>query len=248
VIADGCAELGLTLSPGATLAIERQARLLLAWNPSINLSGLRTVDEIARLHVLDSLTVVGLLRGVLGEVRPDLLDLGSGGGYPGLPVAVALPAGRATLLDSVAKKVRFLRVAAAAASMALSESGEPAPEILALRARAEDLGAEPGHRGRWDVVTARAVGSLAELAELALPLLRRGGLLVAWKRDDGAGRLAEELRSAAAIVRAAGGGPAYVHPTGRSAFLRTHRLVLVVKERSTPQRFPRRPTARLRGC
>ncbi len=174
--------LALRPGPGLRAAIEAQVRLLLAWNEAINLTAIRTPVAIALEHVADALTALAPLAtaGVAG--RPGLLDLGSGAGYPGLPLGLALPAGRLTLVDSIGKKARFLQVAGDAALAAMTAAGEPVPELEVVAERAEAMAREGRHRGRHDVVTARAVGPLAELAELALPLLRPGGLLVAWKR------------------------------------------------------------------
>src|SRR4051794_3371282 len=129
------AAFGLTLEPRRLAAVEAHARLLLAWNQHINLTAIRDPDGVARLHVADSLSAVPLLAARAG---PDarLVDLGSGGGYPGLVLAAALPLREVALLDSVAKKVRFLEVAARAVADAL---GPDAPRITATRARAEDL-------------------------------------------------------------------------------------------------------------
>ncbi len=185
------------LGPAELAALEVHARLLLAWNHHINLTAFRTAEQVALLHVIDSLTAVALVRPDPGGAprgrrtprRPSLLDLGSGGGYPGLPLAVAIPCGRVALVDSVGKKARFLAVAAAAVTAALRGTDAEEPEIVALPERAEDLAEEPDHREAWDFVTARAVGSVAEVAELGLPLLHVGGRLICWKRDDGSGAL-----------------------------------------------------------
>ena len=258
-LAEGLRSLDLVLSPGASAAIDAQARLLVAWNQHINLTAIRTPDGIARLHILDSLTAVRLIRERAGPA-PSIIDLGSGGGYPGLPLAVALPAGRLTLVDSVAKKTRFLEVVAAAAREALAgdaitnlPDGQPDPvAIEVIAARAEQLAADD-HRESWDVVTVRAVGSLVEVVELGLPLLRRGGLLVCWKRETGsaeadtpgAGGLDREMREARTLGTELGGDPPEVVPV-EAAGLPGHRLVLVHKAHPTPRRFPRVPAERRR--
>ena len=102
---------GGDLPAAARAAIDDHVRLLLAWNEAINLSGIRAPEMVAREHVLDSLTALRLLRraGIA-----EFVDLGSGGGYPGLPLAIALPARRALLVESIGKKARFLEVAVAA--------------------------------------------------------------------------------------------------------------------------------------
>lgn len=252
----GLLELGLAGaaagSAPARRSYEAHARLLRDWNTAVNLTAIRAPAEVARRHVCDSLSVVPRLSELLPPGSA-LLDLGSGGGYPGLPLAAALPLARLALLDSVGKKARFLAVAGAAVRSTLAAgtgtvdgsstvdgpaTGTVVPAIEAIAERAEDLAEEPEHRGAWDVVTARAVGSLAEVVELAMPLLREGGLVVAWKREEERAGLLAELRDAGSIIRATGGGRPEVVSAGAS-FLPGHRLVIVPKERPTPASYPR---------
>jgi 16S rRNA (guanine527-N7)-methyltransferase len=247
-LAGGLEALGVSLSPGARAAIDAQVRLLVAWNAAINLTALRTPEAIARLHVVDSLSALALLPGAANgqsQTGAWLLDLGSGGGYPGLPLAVALPVGRAALVDSVGKKARFLTAASDAAAAAMRAAGETPPHIEAIAARAEELARDPDHREAWDVVTARAVGSLAEVVELALPLLRIGGQLVCWKRDDGRDTLQAELDAAFSIAGTLGAGAPRVSRVATPD--PSHRLVQFFKEHRTPPRFPRTPAERRRA-
>lgn len=249
---DAAIEIGLTeldllaaaaAAPQARRSYEAHARLLRDWNEAINLTAIRKPADVAVRHTCDALSAVPTL---LEVVRPgaSLLDIGSGGGYPGLPLAAALPIGRLGLLDSIRKKARFLDVAGAAVAAVLAEAAtapETAPESVAIEAineRAEDIAEEYEQREAWDVVTSRAVGSLAEVLELSLPLAREGGLVVAWKREEEGGGLRTELQRAGSIIRAAGGGRPRVvsiEATGLSG----HRLVLVPKERTTPIAYPR---------
>ena len=173
----------------------------------------------------------------LSRPAASLLDLGSGSGYPGLPLAAALPVARVALLDSVGKKARFLGVAGSAVLAALQEGGW-SPHVEAIAERAEDLAEEPDQRESWDIVTARAVGALAEVLELALPLVREGGHVVAWKHEEEHGGLLAELRAAGSIIRAAGGGRPAVHVVDAPS-LPGHRLVVVPKDRTTPGSYPR---------
>ena len=238
--------LGITIAPAARAAIEGQVRLLLAWNQAINLSAIRDPAGIAVRHVGDSLTGLPLLasRGI-----DRLVDLGSGGGFPGLTLAAALPADRALLVDSIAKKVRFL--AASAAATGLSD------HVAAVAARAEDLVAGDGDRETWPAVTARAVARLPELIELGLPFLRPGGVLVAWKRgpagepDGLGGELADGAAALRAIDREARIDVVPVHPhaSGRAAPAELADHVLVVVERgrgSLDPIWPRDPATRRR--
>ncbi len=240
----GCAALGLVLPPAVRRALDAQSRLLVAWTAAINLTALREPEQVGRLHLVDSLSAVALVRRIAPS-DATILDLGSGGGMPGLPLAAALPAGRCLLVDSVAKKVAFLEVAAAAVSAALAEGPAPVPDLGAVAARAEEIAADPALRGEIDVVTARAVGPLAELVELAMPLLRIGGHLVAWKRDDGSGALTAEIAEAGMIGRETGAGRVRVHDDPEPA-IPGHRLVVLRKERPTPDRYPRDPSMRRR--
>ncbi len=250
-------ELGLSLAPAVRGALEVHARLLLAWNRQINLTALRAPEQVALKHIADSLAAVAPLRPLL-ETAPrgtdrgrhlepgEVLDLGSGAGYPGLPLGLALPAGRLALVDSVAKKAHFLEVAGRTAIEAMAAQGEPAPRLEIHPLRAEDLAHDPAHRERWAAVVARAVSALPELAELMLPLVRIGGVAVAWKRDDGRGALERELEAAVRLLPGLGGSAALdVLPVPVQG-LEDHRLVLIRKTSGTPERFPRPPAERRR--
>jgi 16S rRNA (guanine527-N7)-methyltransferase len=164
VLAQGLSTLRLDDLPEPAVAgMVDQLRLLLAWNQSINLSAIRDAEAAVREHILDSLTAVQPLRERGLEA---LLDLGSGGGYPGLPLALALPARRALLVESVGKKAAFL---SAAAGLLATDPRLRAGEIEVFDGRAELLAADGRHRERWPAVVARAIAALAELAEIALP-------------------------------------------------------------------------------
>ena len=167
-----------------------------------------------------------------------LVDLGSGGGFPGIPLAAALSGLRVTLVDSIGKKAAFLR--------AVTTATELAGRVRVETARAESLAADPAHRGVAAVVTARAVGALADLIELAMPLLEPGGRLIAWKRGDLRSDLATELASAGAAAEGLGAGQPVIHdvPVARLA---GHRLIEIRKVQPTPSRYPRDPAARRRS-
>ncbi|MGZ8527416.1 MAG: 16S rRNA (guanine(527)-N(7))-methyltransferase RsmG [Candidatus Limnocylindrales bacterium] len=232
VLDAGLATLGLAdLAEPARTAVADHLRLLLAWNTAINLTAIRDPTGAARRHVLDSLTAIPILR---DRGIDALLDLGSGGGFPGLPLAVVLPARRALLVESVAKKARFLEVAAAAVG--------PAGRIEAFAGRAEELATDRRHRERWPAVVARAVGDLSELAELGLPLLAPNGVLIAWKRHD----VTPELVAAEQAIEILGGDPPAVVEVDPRLGLDGHVLVVVTKTGRTPAAYPRDPAERKR--
>jgi 16S rRNA (guanine527-N7)-methyltransferase len=230
VLATGLAALGIDLPDDAARAIDVHVRLLLAWTGAINLTAIREPVDVARLHVLDSLAAVPHLR-ARGLSR--VLDLGSGGGFPGIPLAVALGADRALLVDSVGKKVQFLRAVIAAAGLERRIAAEPE--------RAEAVARDRRDREAWPVVTARAVTSLAELVEIGLPLVSPGGVLVAWKR----GPVIEELDAADGAFRALRAGRPEVVESGVPG-LDGHCLVIVPRNGPIDVRYPRDPAERRR--
>jgi 16S rRNA (guanine527-N7)-methyltransferase len=198
---------------------------LLARDPA-SLSSVRDPDEAWRVHVLDSLSGLEL---VGSPAR--LADVGAGAGFPGLVLAAALPATRVDLIESVGRKCAFIERAIAAAELDNAD---------VVCTRAETWAAEPppgGGREAYGVVTARAVGRLSTLAELASPLLRDAGALVAWKgRRDPAEeaeleRAEPRLAMSAEVVRAAGPESGFEH----------RHLHLVRKRGPTPADLPRRP-------
>ena len=226
---EGLTVLGFDLSVDVRRAIDDHVRLLLAWNAAINLTAIREPVEIAHLHVLNSLTALEPVR----ERGIDaFVDLGSGGGFPGLPLALALPARTALLVESIVKKAAFLEAAVGLAGR----------EGLAVAAvRAETLAVDAGQRERWPAVVARAVADLADLVELAFPLLAVGGWLVAWKR----GEIDAELAAGRRAVDALGSGTIEIVESGASV-LPGHRLVFVRKSSPTPSGWPRDPAVRRR--
>jgi 16S rRNA (guanine527-N7)-methyltransferase len=229
-LAAGLEQLGLELDPEARGAIDGHVRLLLAWTEAINLTAIREPGAVAVAHVVDSLTAVRPLR-ARGITR--LLDLGSGGGFPGIPLAAALPADRALLVDSVGKKVGFLQAVVDAVGLA--------SRVAAETVRAETLARDARDRERWPAVTARAVSSLADLVEVGLPLVAPGGVLVAWKRAP----IDDELAAAAPALGALNAGEVEVVEVGVRG-LEAHRLVLVPRGGRIDARFPRDPAERKR--
>lgn len=211
------------LPAGFADAAERYVELLLDANQRLNLTRVVEPEAVARLHLLDALAALP----VLDELDPrSALDLGSGGGVPGIVLALAQPAVRWTLVDSVRKKVDALRGFVERLGLT---------NVAVLAERAEVLGRGP-LRETFDVVAARACASLPVLAEYALPLVHPGGSLIAWK-----GRVSvEEADAGAAASRMLGGG----QPERRSSgveILEDHGFLVVPKVAATPARFPRRP-------
>jgi 16S rRNA (guanine527-N7)-methyltransferase len=227
---DGLRALALDLPADARAILDGHVRLLLAWTTAINLTAIREPADVARLHVLDSLAAAPVLRS-RGIGR--LLDLGSGGGFPGIPLAAALGSDRTLLVDSVGKKVRFLETVIRATGLER--------RVAAEAQRSEAIARDPRDREAWPAVTARAVTSLAELVEIALPLVAPGGVLVAWKRHP----VDEELDAATGALRALRAGRPEIQRV-RVPGLETHRLVVVPRDGPIDVRYPREPSERRR--
>jgi 16S rRNA (guanine527-N7)-methyltransferase len=225
ILADAPAIAAL-LPAGYLDLVERFVALLLDANQRTNLTRVVAPADVARLHLLDSLAVLPLL-----DAAGDgpVVDLGSGGGVPALPLAQARPERPWTLVDSVAKKAAALRQMTEALGL---------DAVTVLAERAEILGRDPRHRERFAVVTARACAALPVLAELALPLLSAGGTLLAWKGP--LGEQDDEMRRGRAAITQLGGGELQLVDPGLPA-LGGHRFAVVRKERPTPGRYPRRP-------
>lgn len=214
----------LALPAGFLDRVEAFVSLLLDANTRTNLTRVEEPEAVARLHLLDSLSALPL---VDAAAPARALDLGSGGGVPGIVLALARPAVEWTLVDSSRRKADALRDFATALEL---------HHVAVVAERAETLGRDPGHRDRHDLVVARACAPLPVLVEYALPLLSTGGTLLAWKgpiSDD-------ELAAGASAASRLGGGEVTVRGAGFEA-LGDHRFVLVPKLASTPARFPRRP-------
>jgi len=240
---EGLAAIPLILDAEARAALDAHVRLLLAWNVAINLTAIVEPEAVARSHVLDSLAAVPLLRELdaRGAARRGglrIVDIGSGGGFPGLALAAARPPDHVLLIDSVAKKVRFLEAAAEATGLAAGG------RVHARTLRAEGLAAEVAARreSTFDVVTARAVGALPDLVELAFPVLAAGGVLIAWKRGD----ITVEVDAARRAAAALGRGTISSREVGVPG-LEGHRLVLVEKRGPTPTGYPRDPGRRAKS-
>ena len=217
---------GVTLSDEQLSRLSRYLDLLLAANETMNLT--RITDRAAAevRHVGDALTVLPYLPA--GPCR--LADVGSGGGVPGIPLAVARPDARVWLIESTKKKAAFLRDAAAALGLS---------NVTVSEERAEDVGqVDSDLRETFDVAVARAVATTAWLAEWCLPLVKVGGKALAMKGQ----KAAEELPLAVGAIKLLGGGKQVVHPVELPGT--EHQVIVEIPKRGrTPPRFPRPATS-----
>ncbi len=218
-----CAAWGIALSPQQLAQLRSYAQELRSWNERLNLTAISDLAAIYRLHFLDSLSLARFW----GDGPRSLVDIGSGAGFPGLPLKILRPELQLTLVESVGKKAEFLRHMAGE----LGLSG-----LRVLVARAEDVGRDRAEREAHDLVTARAVAELRVLVEYALPLLEVGGRLLAPKGAAAPG----EVAAAARAVELLGGAPAAVEPVELPG-LDSRVVVIITKLRPSDPRYPRAP-------
>ncbi|MDD3604741.1 MAG: 16S rRNA (guanine(527)-N(7))-methyltransferase RsmG [Kiritimatiellae bacterium] len=216
-----CASAGLSISPGQEGVLRHYLDLMLETNRQFNLTSVRDPNEAWVRHVFDSLLLLSHLKGA-----KSCIDIGSGAGLPGIPLAIMRPDLRVTLLEATRKKADFL--IRTAETLELSN-------INVLCDRAENAGHDPAHRGRYDAAVVRAVGSIAELAELAIPLLGENGVLLAMKGSGAP----DEVRAAARALRILRARAEDVQMAGEGAAVSW--IVAVRKTGPTPAAYPRLP-------
>jgi len=220
----GAERLGLTLSDAQVELLRHYGERLLEHNTRINVTGAADLAELEVRHLLDSLTVVPRLP----EGTTTLIDVGSGGGLPGIPLAIARPELAVTLLDSVGKKASVMEAI-------VRELGLANVEVVTQRA---ELAAQTWeYRQRFQVAVARAVADLPVLLELTLPFVRQLGRAIYFKKGDIDAELARSRRA----LRSLGGEFIEAAPPPLPDLLPGHQLVVVEKIAPTKAPFPRRP-------
>lgn len=220
----GADKIGLAITEQQALQFARFYSLLLDWNNRMNLTSLTEADDVVEKHFLDS-----LLCSFLPEVAEaqSVIDVGSGAGFPGIPLKIAFPHKKFVLLDSLKKRIIFLENAICELNL---------PDIAAVHGRAEEYGLKQHWREQYDLAIARAVAELPVLCELCLPFVRVGGHFIAMKGPQGE----EELKGADNALKILGGTLKKIHKF-TLPFTGAQRVIIAVKKTMpTPSRYPRR--------
>lgn len=228
ILASGAIEISVPLSAESIRAFLEYARLLKEWNEKMNLTNITDDKGIAIRHFIDSLTLVSHLEEECvkkGKMNLSLIDVGTGAGFPGIPLKVAMPSLEVTLLDSLRKRVGFLD----AVCEALELKG-----ISTVHSRAEDAGLSKQYREKYDVATARAVASLPVLCEYCLPFVKIGGIFLAMK-----GNVEEEAEAAKKAIVTMGGTLETLHHFTLPGTDMKRSIIVIRKVRSTPAKYPR---------
>lgn len=228
LLTEGAAALKIDLEPEHVAAFEAYYEALITWNEKFNLTAITAYENAQVRHFLDSLTCL-LAMEVNGPLTNErVVDVGTGPGFPGLPLKVLRPGLRLTLLEATAKKTRFLDHVVEMLEL---------EDVTVLHGRAEQLGKDKAHRERYDWAIARAVADLPILAEYLLPLARVGGQALAQKGDD----VTDELERALFAIETLGGGFWDLVPVELPGLDETRHLVILDKLAATPKQYPRRP-------
>lgn len=229
-------DMEIRLTPQHLSAFQAYQKELLEWNERFNLTAITQENHIQIRHFLDSLTCLIALkqfppereRGQKMEESLRLLDVGTGAGFPGIPLKIVCPRWRVALLEATGKKVRFLEHLRDVLGIA---------NLEVIHGRAETVARHDEHREKYDVVVARAVAEMPVLAELMLPFARLGGVVIAMKAASAEAEVAEADRALAVL----GGTLLRIIPLELPGLVEPRRLAVIRKSAVTPDAYPRRP-------
>jgi 16S rRNA (guanine527-N7)-methyltransferase len=215
----------LHLTGRQVMALVTYEKELLEWNQKFNLTAIRDAESIRTKHFLDSFSCV-----LAWKASPPnhLIDVGTGAGFPGIPLKIVYPNLKLTLVESVRKKAIFCQ-------HMVSILGSEQVEVI--QSRAEDLGQDPRHREKYDWAVARAVANLNVLSEYLIPLVKVGGRMLAQKGESGPA----EAQSAEKVMELLGGKLKQLIPVNLPGVADDRYLVVVDKVATTPPSFPRKP-------
>lgn len=217
-------ELGVELDEKKISCFIRYMELLKEWNQKINLTAITEDEEIVKKHFVDSISI--LQSGVIKE-QMSIIDVGTGAGFPGIPMKIIMPSLNITLLDSLNKRIIYLNDVISQLQL---------EGIKTVHARAEELSRNKEHREKYDIAVARAVANLNMLTEYCLPYVKTGGYFIAMKGPS----VNEEIEGARNAIGTLGGKLEKVIDINLPGEDMNHKLVLVKKEKHTGEKYPRK--------
>ena len=217
-------EYGISLSETQLQQFDRYQELLVEWNQKMNLTALTEPKDVAIKHMIDSVSVYDEKWFSEGM---SVIDVGTGAGFPGLPLKILCPSLKVTLLDSLNKRVKFLE--AVVSELGLSD-------IVCVHARAEEAARQKQYREKFDAVVSRAVARLPILAEYDLPFVRVGGFFAAMK----GAKYEEEAEEAKKAVKLLGGGEPVLREIKLPELEDKRGIIYIRKEKKTPSVYPRK--------
>lgn len=220
--------LGIQLSAAQIGALEIYEQELLRWNERINLTAIRDAEQIRIKHFLDSLTCLSVMRNPGGRIVCErMIDVGTGAGFPGMPLKIIFPSIQLTLVESVGKKADFCHHLVSTLRL---------EGVQVIQERVEAVGQMPAHRQQYDWAVARAVAVMPVLVEYLLPLVRVSGAMLAMKGESAPA----ETQQAEYAIRLLGGHLRKLTPVTLPGVVEERYLVVVDKVAATPDAYPRR--------
>lgn len=220
----GAKSYGISLSDQQVKQFMSYMRLLKEWNEKINLTAITDEAEIIKKHFIDSISIMksGLLK-----PGKNIIDVGTGAGFPGIPINIVEPGVKVVLLDSLNKRINFLNTV-------IQELG--LSNIEAIHGRAEEMSTKSAYRERFDVATARAVANMNILSEYCMPYVKKNGHFIAMKGPTGY----EEVKNAKNAISVLGGEVSEIIETGLMEDEFKHNIVIIRKVKETSTKYPRR--------
>lgn len=215
-------EYNIDINPEQINQFEIYKKLLLEWNEKINITRITEAQEIYIKHFLDSLTLTNT--GLIKEGK-SLIDIGTGGGFPGLPLKIMYPGLKISLMDSLNKRIIFLQEVIKELNL---------KNIEAVHGRAEEYGRKEDYREKFDLVTNRALANMSSLAEYSLPFVKKSGYFIAMKGSE----YKEEVKEAKNAIDILGGKIVDIKEIKLPGEI-LHSLIIVEKIRETPKKYPR---------
>ncbi len=217
-------EYGLNLTEDQISAFNKYYELLYEWNKKINLTAITEPKDVAIKHMVDSLSC---FKADLFKENTSLIDVGTGAGFPGLPLKIFYPSLKLTLLDSLNKRVKFLQ-------LVVDELGLKDVEVI--HARSEEAARNKKYREKFDLATARAVARLPIICEYCLPFVKDGGTFIALKGRQ----YEEEATQAQKAIKILGGEIADIMPVKLPEIDDKRAVIYIKKIKSTPKTYPRK--------
>ena len=224
VLTEKVKELSIVLNDKQIQQFEQYYNILVEWNKVMNLTAITEYEEVVEKHFLDSLTIVNAIH---VEKIETLIDVGTGAGFPGIPLKIAFPHLKVTLLDSLNKRIKFLNEV-----IDLLELND----IKAIHGRAEDYAKQAEYREQYDMVVSRAVANLAVLSEYCIPYVKMDGYFIPYK----SGEIEDELNESKKAIKILGGKTQKVVQFELPDTDIARSLVIIKKEKSTGMKYPRK--------